>query len=1053
LEVRLLGELQARFGGQDVATPASRRAWALLGWLALHPGEHARGAVAARFWPDVLDSSARASLRSAMWALRRALGDGAAEALVAARDTISLSCTTDLEAFNADVAAGRLEQAFALSRGPLLADLDEDWVLEARDEHAERLGAALARLASAAATPQDAVAWARRRLAIDPLDEEAARDLMRRLVAAGDRPGALVVYERLSERLRAGLGLAPSGETRALAAAVRQTPAVSDGEPGRPGGEAPRPASLDGAPLVGRDRELGELLALWASVQRGQGALAVIEGEGGIGKTRLAGELVASARARSARTATCATLDLGGAPPFGMWAELLSDLTRELIPPAPEASWPEELARLAPALTRRLGRAAAAPADVAPDLARARMFEAGVELLEHATSDRPLVLLFDDVHLADASSLELAAYVARRIASLPVLLVLTRRLTPRRDEVDVLLHAARARGVATAEIALAPLRRADVERLVGTVVSLDAPDRERVIAAADGNPLLALESARATALGDEGPPSSLRAAVRTAVLRLSEPARHVAALAAVAGRELKRAELAGLAQPDAVRGAIDSGLFRSVDGRFGFRHALLREAVYADLDDGDRLALHELLGMSLVGRAAESARHLRLAGRDDLAGSRLMQAAADALRTTAYGEAAAFLQEAAELLADDPRPRLELAEVCARLGRRDAALGALDAALELIDATDASAHADAHLRAARWFCSSLCDPSRTLRACQAGLDGLDAAAVEAPESRAELLGMRAWSEVTIHGADAADGTLAVLEELEPRLEPSLRRVHDIETVRGFAALARGRPDEAEQHLVSAGEAAEREGRPDMAYGGWANAAVIAASTGALERALAHAQRGARIASGLPVLEFQMLGVRAYALARLDRHEQARADCDRQAELAQRVGSAELAALADHDAGLLALLAGDNERAAELLARALAADPPVQRAEARLRRAEALARLGRVGEADAEIRAATQEPIRPSQRPAVLVARMTFAQALGAAARGDRELAVERFQETADHWQRLGGEHGWARDLTASLVDLGRPPVSGIVDTRLELSRTAAELRSITPVRT
>ena len=73
LYVRLLGELRAEVDGRVVGPPPSRRAWGLLAWLALHPGEHPRGAVAARFWPDVLDSSARASLRSAVWALRRAV--------------------------------------------------------------------------------------------------------------------------------------------------------------------------------------------------------------------------------------------------------------------------------------------------------------------------------------------------------------------------------------------------------------------------------------------------------------------------------------------------------------------------------------------------------------------------------------------------------------------------------------------------------------------------------------------------------------------------------------------------------------------------------------------------------------------------------------------------------------------------------------------------------------------------------------------------------------------------------------------------------------------
>lgn len=221
LRVRLLGELQIQVDGDPVEPPASRRARGLLAWLALHPGEHARGTVAARFWPDVLDSSARASLRSAAWTLRRELGPAAEGALTAGRDRIGLRCETDLTEFEAHIAAGRLREAVELCSGPLLAELDDDWVLEARDEHSERLAAALTRLAAGAATPQEAMTWARRRLTLDPLDEEAARDLMRRLTAAGDRAAALAVYERLSDRLRTGLGLAPSPDTRALATGVR----------------------------------------------------------------------------------------------------------------------------------------------------------------------------------------------------------------------------------------------------------------------------------------------------------------------------------------------------------------------------------------------------------------------------------------------------------------------------------------------------------------------------------------------------------------------------------------------------------------------------------------------------------------------------------------------------------------------------------------------------------------------------------------------------------------------------------------------------------------
>src|SRR3954466_14170249 len=101
LQVRLLGDMRADLDGRAIAPPGSRRAWSLLAWLALHPGEHPRAALAARFWPDVLDASARASLRSAAWALRRALGPAGEAALSAGRDRIGLRCATDLAEFDA----------------------------------------------------------------------------------------------------------------------------------------------------------------------------------------------------------------------------------------------------------------------------------------------------------------------------------------------------------------------------------------------------------------------------------------------------------------------------------------------------------------------------------------------------------------------------------------------------------------------------------------------------------------------------------------------------------------------------------------------------------------------------------------------------------------------------------------------------------------------------------------------------------------------------------------------------------------------------------------
>jgi DNA-binding SARP family transcriptional activator len=135
--VSLLGELAARAGERAVPAPTHPQGLALLAWLALHPGEHDRGPLAALLWPDLAPSAARTELRRAAWALRRALAPHDS-AVLDGRTTLGLRCTTDLEQFDAHVAAGETAAALALCRGPLLAGFEEhEWVLAARAEHAE----------------------------------------------------------------------------------------------------------------------------------------------------------------------------------------------------------------------------------------------------------------------------------------------------------------------------------------------------------------------------------------------------------------------------------------------------------------------------------------------------------------------------------------------------------------------------------------------------------------------------------------------------------------------------------------------------------------------------------------------------------------------------------------------------------------------------------------------------------------------------------------------------------------------------------------------------
>ncbi len=1073
LRVELFGGVRASIDGRPVQAPARRRAWSLLAWLALHPGLHARSGVAAAFWPDVLDQSARGSLRSALWSLRRALGPSGDDALVITGDSIGIDpargAWVDALAFDELVAAGRLEEAVELCRGPLLAGIEEDWAVRAADEHRDRLADVLERLAAAAEAGGDlarAVRLTRRQTALDPFGEEAHRRLMRRHAEAGDLPAALNVYARLVDRLRGELRLAPSAATRALAAELRDPARAASA-----GGAAPpaapstavvavdrRAATLRRPALVGRQRDFARLLEAWRAARTGLGAAVCVSGEAGIGKTRVVAELMDRAREDGARVAACAALDLGGVAPFGLWAELLRDLVRDLPLPEDEA-WPSEAMRLAPELEGRARRGAHRVA-VPPELERARLFEAIVQLAEWAARDRPLLLVLEDLHAADGASIELAGYVARRLAGTPRLMVLTMREHPARPEVDALLAALRARGILADEIGLEPLPPEAIGRLVRGVANLDAEDVVRIIEASEGNPLLAAESARSLARGERTLSAGLRGAVRASTRKLDREGAALAELVAVAGRGLDHRELEALPLADpaeAAAGAIRSGLLVAEDdGRLDYRHALLREAVYLDLPEPRRAQLHEAVAGALAaGREAgaqpppaEIARHLRLAHRDALAVAQLAQAAADAQAVGALAEAVSFLEEAVELAPTDAALLLGLAEAHAWRGHRAEAETVLGRAIDAIGPADSPALLEAHLRAGAWFRGALCDPRRSLEAYRRALALLDAGA--GADVRAGALVGAAWCEAVAGDLDAADGLLAQVEALAGAAGEAV--LQEAAAASGHALVRRGRFLEAAETLLEGAEAAILVGRPDRGYDCWINAATSTACAGDFDRALVIADRAlaSMRESGFATLELEVLAGRAHILARLGRLAEAADAAEAERELAGRLGDPALRARADHDAGLIALAAGDHARAEALLAAALADGAPVGRSRARLARAEALVRLGRLSEAADELDATALEPIRPSDFPDTLVARLTRVEGLLAAAAGDRALAARRLEEAMAIWRRRRGSGLPAGEqYVANLVDLGRAPVLGLIEPDVELRRAAADLEALT----
>jgi DNA-binding SARP family transcriptional activator/tetratricopeptide (TPR) repeat protein len=1041
LQVRLLGRVAAEREGEQLSlSPPIGR---LLAVLALRPGPHDRETVAALLWPGTAGSAARANLRTAVWALRKAVGD---DALIASRAAVGLcpeAVTVDLADCRRRAAAGDAAAAATLCHSELLAGYVEDWAETARRQQRTELAETLAAQSAAAERDGDAAAaarWSRLRCELDPLNEAAYADLVRQLAAAGDRAGALVAGREVTARLREELGVQPGPLLRATLAETRGP------------GSAPLPAGLAPAsPLFGRAAELRTLMAAWTAARAGHGRVVLITGEAGIGKTRLVSELARRADNAGARIAVGAGVDVGGEAPLAIWQELAPQLARTVPPPPEHADWPAELGRLAPDIAARLGRSEPPPPVSSPELERLRVFDAVLRLVEWAAASQPVLLVAEDVHRADPASMQLCAHIGRRLAARPVLFVLTRRDRPDRPTADALVADLAGRGVEVTDLELGPLAAVELAAVARSVADLTQAAVDQVVGVADGNPLLAVESARALAAGSSSPPRNLRAVVRAATGALPRPARDLAEVLAAAGRELSAAELAALplADRDAAEEAVlDTGLICRAGGGLRFRHALLAEAVRADLGEQGRryeqLALAiETAAASPERVAAEVAGHLHRAGRDDLAGLRWQRAARQARLLGAMPDAARFWAEAVRCDPEAVAPRLELAEALAWLGQDADFEREWQAALEMLPEERQSV---AWNRRGKVLRTVMCHPRASLAAYQRAWELLPAAAPQ--QLRVEILLGAAWTESLAGDPVRAASLLDEVASLVTGPDDTI--VAEMANAELMSQIRLGRFTECEAVAERGGAAARRAGLPDIAYAIWIQAACALSGAGNLTGALRATDAAVAATRGMTVIEVPCLAARAFVLSRLGRHDEALSEAGEQLAKAERMDSATAAALARHDAGLISLAAGRYAEAAQLLADALAEGAEtkeINRPAARLARAEALARSGRPEEAAREVRRAALEPVRSGDQPWALVPLMARVQGLIALARGDRLQARRRLNEAAAGWRRHL-THNSGAEFQANFIDLGRPPIIGLVEPEWELRRLNAELAEL-----
>ncbi|HXV85425.1 MAG TPA: BTAD domain-containing putative transcriptional regulator, partial [Gemmatimonadales bacterium] len=506
ISLRLLGPVELRVDGEP---PPAELLWrkhlALLVYLARSPRGRARDHLIGMFWPDKDDARARHSLNEALRVLRRALG----EALHTEGDVVRVDAgavTLDLDAPE-NAVGGVFLEGFSVPDAPAF----EDWVA---GERAALRGASLDLLNGrgeallACGDIRAAREAAARAVALDPCHEPSARLLMRTLALAGDRPGALDAYAHLARRLKDDLDAEPATETIKLAELVRTgarawSAAGGRGMPRRdatPEAGAAR-AGSEPVPLVGPGRDvLAGLVKLWTEVVNEVGVrCAVLRGDPGTGKSRLADEL--AARARLDGGAVCLVRALGGEgtelgtgePPDGgeLWGAWAGALAVADLGGAP----PEALAGLAvfhPDIAVRFpGARTASPF---PPL------EAVVASMGAGAAERPMLLVLDDADRAPPEMVRLPLHLSQRAPGARVLALWT-VARPGSSAVDDLV-ARVGRDVPGRVLDTTALAEPDVADLVAWALprfDRHAADRliRRVLADTAGNPFLAVEVVRA----------------------------------------------------------------------------------------------------------------------------------------------------------------------------------------------------------------------------------------------------------------------------------------------------------------------------------------------------------------------------------------------------------------------------------------------------------------------------------------------------------------------------------------------------------------------------
>jgi DNA-binding SARP family transcriptional activator len=687
LQLRLLGEIELTRDGEHIALPPSRKTRALLAYLAATQRPHRRERLCAMFW-DVPDDP-RGALRWSLSRLRALVDEPEGLRIVATRETVAFDpgdAVVDLLDVRARAEGGlktislsELRSVAASFRGEFLEGIDlpdlpdfQAWCLAEREDLRRLQVQVLSTLIdNLTGDAEAALPYARELVRIDPFNEAARASLFRILLALDRQTEAERHFEsaiRVFRELGKNAELSLHGIWRKL----RQKPVEAEGgDAGKPDvtskpehqdGRQTLPPSMNGPRrLVGRDPELERLSNLLNELaKKGASNIVLVSGEPGLGKTRLLTELTNKAREQGIKTFSGQSLETDRSRPYGIWIDALGSLPMLQADGtgAGRASNPSEMA-----------------------MQRERLFTAITDrVLEH-----PILLVLDDVQWCDEASSDLLQHVVRAGRVRPCLVVIAARLGEMPDNGTMhamlrgLRHAQRLQ-----EIRLSALPRRDIAQLV----SFAFPDAnsELISSHSGGNPLFALEMARARASSPADAVGSLKQVVRDRIDRLPASAAEVLMWASILGAAFSLGHLtrivpfAGEDLTAALETLERHELLRALTTdpsryAYGFAHELVHRAVYTNLSEPRRRLMHlkaahalQELGSTDESVAAEVAHHAALGGEPGMAAAACVAAGRRSLRLFANAGAEAIARKGlhyADTLSEPLRTRcmLELIQI------------------------------------------------------------------------------------------------------------------------------------------------------------------------------------------------------------------------------------------------------------------------------------------------------------------------------------------------------------------------------------------------------